>query len=272
MQPGAYGLRFTGEPPRSNLMSEVSDAAPEVSIQRRTGTVEPPNVVTEDHATVPLINGGGLELDRQRRAATLTTPSSLSDDELAHPYLAPIAAVFSQWLGRAPFHAGAVLVGSEAWGIIGEREAGKSSLLAALAVAGHPVLADDLLVVDDGVVHAGPRTLDLREPAATHFGRTRHLQHAGARERWRLDLEPAPPTAPLAGWIIPQWSEEITVTFESAGAAIHHISPARSVSGLAIDPEAFMAAGARPVAVFTRPRRLGLIEEGVERLVGALLG
>ncbi|NND02653.1 MAG: hypothetical protein HKN91_07690 [Acidimicrobiia bacterium] len=270
MKPGAYGLRLAGDVPNSQLLTEVVDGAPIVTISRRIGVSEPPNVVDEAVATVPLINQGGIELNRADRSAVITTPEPITDDELAHPYLAPIAAVHSHWLGRAAFHAGGVVVDGKAWGVVGVREAGKSTMLAALDSAGIVVLADDLLVLEGEKAFSGPRTLDLRQEAADHFGTTRDLGVAGARERWRLDLEAAPPFAPLAGWIVPQWGDELRVWREPGAAAAHHIAPARSVGGIAISPEAFLMAAARPAVVFERPRDLNGLAAGVEALLGEL--
>lgn len=271
MKPGAYGLRLAGEPPRSDLLAEVVDGAPIVTITREQGIYEPANVVDEATATVPLINGGGIELNRAERSAHITTPVPLSDDELAHPYLAPIAAVHNHWLGRAAFHAGGIVVDGKAWGVIGSREAGKSTMLAALDSAGVIVLADDLLVLEGDKVFSGPRTLDLREEAAAHFATTRNLGVAGARERWRLDLGNAPPFAPLAGWIVPQWGETLRVWREPGAAAAHHLAPARSVGGIAISPQAFMTAAAQPAVVFERPRDLDALTLGAEVLLSGLV-
>jgi len=271
MKPGAYGLRLAGEAPRSDLLTEVVDGAPIITITRSIGTSQPPNVVEEAAATVPLINNGGIELTRADRSAHITTPEPLTDDELAHPYLAPIAAVHNHWLGRAAFHAGGVVVDGKAWGVIGVREAGKSTMLAALDSAGIVVLADDLLILEGDKAFSGPRTLDLREEAAAHFGSTRDLGIAGARERWRLDLGAAPPFAPFAGWIVPQWGEALRVWREPGAGAAHHIAPARSVGGLAISPQAFMAAAARPTVVFERPHDLEALKSGVEALLNELV-
>ena len=218
MKPGAYGLRLAGDVPRSELLSQVVDGAPIVTITRSTGTLQPPNVVDESAATVPLINGGAVTMSRADRAAELITPDPLSDDELVHPFLAPIAAVHCHWLGWAAFHAGGVLVDDRVWGVIGSREAGKSTLLAALAVAGEVVMTDDLLIVEGHRVYAGPRTLDLRAEAADHFSDIRQLGVAGARERWRMDLGAAPPSAELAGWIVPQWGDAIAAWREPGAA------------------------------------------------------
>jgi len=270
MVEGAYGLRLGGQAPRSGLLTATPADAPKILINRVVGTIDLSNHVDADTASVPLLDGGGLQLDRAARTALITTAHHLTDDELAHPYLAPIAAVHSHWLGRAAFHAGAIVVADQAWGVIGEREAGKSTLLAAVHAAGGVVLADDLLVMDGDIVYSGPRTLDLREEAAGWFPEARSLGVAGARERWRLDLGAAPTRVPLGGWIVPSWARELSITQLPGAAAAHHIAPARSVTGLAIDPGAFLEAAARPAVEFSRPREMGKLSAGVETLLTEL--
>jgi len=267
---GAYGFRLTGNAPASSLLTPVGADAPAIKIIQTTGTKQVENIVERDWATVPLLGDGSLELDREDLTATLTIPEPLTDDELAHPYLAPIAAVHSHWLDRAPFHAGGIVVAGRAWGVIGERGAGKSTLLAAVAAAGYPVLADDLLVVDGPIAYAGPRTLDLRSEAVAWFSGTRNLEVAGARRRWRLDLAESPQSAPLAGWILPGWAEELRIDHYAGAAAVHHLAPARSVKGLAINPEAFIAAVALPAVEFLRPHDMSQLQHGVALLLSNL--
>ena len=270
MRRGAYGLRLVGDAPDSSLLVSVSPDAPEIRIERRAGTVEVDNVVSTDSATVPLLGGGGLALQRLPATATITTPRPISDDELAHPYLAPIAAVHSHWLGRAAFHAGGIVVGDSVWGVIGEREAGKSTLLAAVHRIGGGIVADDLLVTEGETVFAGPRTLDLRQGAAEWLGQTRSLGVAGARERWRLDLDPVESPLRLAGWVVPSWGTRIEVIPNGGAAAAHHLAGARSVTGLRISPRAFMAAAARPTVEMVRPRDFSQLEAGAHQLLAAL--
>ena len=93
---------------------------------------------------------------------------------------------------------------------------------------------------------------------------------AGARERWRLDLGVAPATVPLGGWIVPSWAAELSITPQPGAAAAHHIAPARSVTGLAIDPGAFLRAAAQPAVEFARPKAMKHLAAGVERLLTEL--
>ena len=108
-------------------------------------------------------------------------------DELVHPYLGAAASVFSRWAGREVFHAGAFICGGLAWAVVGGREAGKSSLLAALAARQLPVLADDLVITDGQDAFCGPRTIDLRRPIP---GSSEPVTPARGASRWRVSLPP----------------------------------------------------------------------------------
>ncbi len=72
-------------------------------------------------------------------------------------------------MGRRSFHTGAFVASGGAWGILGGRDDGKSTMLAWLAVHGHEIVCDDVLIVGQGDALAGPRCIDLRQSAYTHF-------------------------------------------------------------------------------------------------------
>ena len=70
-----------------------------------------------------------LRLTRSPLAVMFTTRTPLSDDMVAHPFIALPAAVCSRWHDRQILHGGGVVVGGVAWAILGTKEAGKSSTL-----------------------------------------------------------------------------------------------------------------------------------------------
>ncbi len=65
----------------------------------------------DERAEIALRSGGVLFLDRAEARAEFVTPEPMTPDELAHPGLAPVAAVTARWLGRQSFHAGAFVLG-----------------------------------------------------------------------------------------------------------------------------------------------------------------
>jgi hypothetical protein len=156
----------------------------------------------------PLVTGGWLVLDPREHTATFRVPDPIDPQELVHPYLVPAAAGFCEWAGREAYHAGSFVVGGRAWAVVGEKEGGKSTLLASLAQRGLGVLSDDLLVLDERRVLHGPRLIDLREPAAVHMDLGEPLRSAREGGRWRMRLGRTP-DADLAGWIFLRWGDAV---------------------------------------------------------------
>jgi hypothetical protein len=136
------------------------------------------------------------------------SPLPFSPEALVHPVLTIPLSILAHWRGDVTLHGGAFIHADGAWGIVGEREAGKSSMLAALAERGVPIAADDLLVVDDGWVRAGPRCVDLRPDVASHLPSARDLGVVGTRPRFRLSTPPAPARSRLRGLFVLEWHEE----------------------------------------------------------------
>ncbi len=187
------GLEFVGRPARAGLSHW-----PRLRIIRSIGPcpVERPTVIGDDWAAVRTADQtgqvGGIRVDRDPLTASLTSPGGFSDDAVIHPDLGFLAAVVNRWAGREVFHAGAFLAENGAWGVLGTREAGKSSLLGLLAAKGVPVLADDALVVEDRTAFAGPRCIDLREGAADWLQQGTDIGMVGNRRRWRVRLPGGP--------------------------------------------------------------------------------
>jgi hypothetical protein len=210
---GAYGLTFEGSLVEMDVEQELFVAAapewPRWEVRwEDLGHADPAysGVVdmtwSPDRSTLPSRPRGYVSIDRLANRTTLHLPERPSAAALVHPYLASTGMIAGHWMGRAPFHAGAFELEGRAWGVLGGREMGKSSLLMALNRSGALVLTDDLLVLSETRAYAGPRCLDLRKGAAEHFGAGEYLGVVGARERWRVRLPAAPPLAPYAGWIV----------------------------------------------------------------------
>jgi hypothetical protein len=148
-------------------------------------------------------------LDRAKRTAAWHGPVEAGDERLVHPYLGHVGAVFARWDGRHAFHARAFVVDDRAWALLGHNEAGKSSLLGALALAGTSVLCDDVLVVDDGRVLAGPRCVDLRAPAAARLEPGDRAEWQPERERYRVRLDSVAPAVALGGFLALDWGDAV---------------------------------------------------------------
>ena len=214
--------------------------------------------------------GGSVELDRDLGRAQYTVPGPLSADELVHPFLAPTASVFAYWNRREPLHAGGVALADRAWGLVGERSGGKSSLLAALALRGLDIVCDDVLVVDGREALVGPRTIDLREDAAAAFGVGRDIGVAGTRRRWRIGLRQLERRLVLSGWIFTAWSDRCRIQRLPAAETLARLLRNRSIRLPPQDPATFLSLSALPAVELHRPRSWDAMPEAVERLLGVL--
>ncbi len=255
---GAYGFTLRGaDAGARGLLVDAPAAWPALELGCRIDAAPPPERehVSDARARLLLAGGGWVELERAGLRAQLVLPERPAPGALVHPHLAPVAAVASRWLGRESFHAGAVVLGDGAWGLLGDKEAGKSSTLAALALAGHPVLTDDLLVIDGRRAQAGPRAIDLRSDASRRLGAGEPLGRVGLRDRWRLRLEPVAAEVELRGWIVLAWGDEAPSLTAIRGAArLQTIVPHRAVRLLPADPAALVGLSSLPCLELRRPR------------------
>jgi hypothetical protein len=268
---GAYGLRISGVQGADAVLVPASENWPAVDVTVEIGRLEADGeFVDDDHARIQLRTGGWIQLDREPGRAHYTVPARLSPDELVHPFLAPAAAVYGHWHGRENIHGGGLALRDTAWGIVGDRLGGKSSLLAALAVAGSDILCDDVLAVDGREVFAGPRTVDLRKDAAAALGIGEEIGLAGARERWRLRLGPLDRPLALGGWVFTEWSGELDMKRLPASETLTRLFRNRSLRLPPRDPTAFLQLGALPAWELRRPRSWASLPATIELLLSVL--
>lgn len=254
---GAEGMISCPESwPIADLRHEVSQAE------------EPPFRMDMDSATVPLIGGGSWRLTREGLKGILTFPRRLEPDELAHPALAGAACVLGYWLGHEVFHSGAFISeDGRAWGVLGEKAAGKTTLLASLSAGDHHIVADDMLVVDAGrqVVMAGPRTLDLRPDAAELIGGIATVVRNG--ERRRIQLRDIDPEVPIGGWISLEVGDDFSVKVVPPRERMSRLAKQRTIKAIPTDPTALLELARLPFFEVTRP----LIWEETQIVLAGLL-
>lgn len=271
---GAYGLRLVGLDAARALLVSAQAAWPTLTVSSCVG-VSPPSLewVGRDRARLCLQTGGRIEIDWRLRRALFTTPRKLSHAELVHPYLAPVADLAAHWLGRESLHAGAVVVDGGAWAVLGDRGAGKSSLLALLALAGHGIVCDDALVLDEqGRALAAPRSIDLRPEAARRLGVGESLGVVGSRERYRLTIGAVPAAVPLRGFVVLAWDGRVAVRRVGAERRLREMAAHRAVRIAPADPGRLIELSSLPMVELTRPRAWGRAREAGARLVEALAG
>jgi hypothetical protein len=187
------------------------------------------------------------------------------DDELVHPLLAPAAMHFAAWLGHAAFHGGAFIQEGRAFGVLAERNTGKSTTLARFASMGIPVLVDDALVVDNGNALAGPRCIDLR-PEAVYDESLESVRGDGRR---RLRLPPIEPSYPLAGVFVLRWDDTFSVDPLPPGERL--IALARHCRPEVGRTSALLELSRLPVWRVQRPRDRSCLDKVCDRLLEAAL-
>jgi len=254
-QHAAYGLRWGGVADEALSVRDCSHW-PLVSIEHKhtddlgAGELE----VSPDFASIRTL-AARLVLDRLGASMEVRSIEPVPVSDVIHPALWPAAAVFARWHGHETFHAGAISFdGRSAWGVLGDRGAGKSSLLAALALGSVQVLADDLIVVAGQRCFAGPRCIDLRPDAAAALGITADTSLVRSTQRRRMSLPPCNGEYALRGFIELRWGDDVRserlLPAERFPLLIDH----RRVAALGADFEHLLDLVALPAMRLYRPR------------------
>jgi hypothetical protein len=268
--PYAYGLTFPGFDDGGYLMRVPSGEWPAVHV---THEIDGPHGRTTE-ITADLVERssetGRVVLDRHARTARYYTPAPLAPGALARGYLETAATAFARWEGRDAFHAGGFVADGGGWAVVGESSAGKSTLLAALALAGHDVLGDELLVVDGERAYTSVRFVDLRPPAVELLGVRERVRQAPRGGKWRLSLAPMAPAVPLRGWIFLAWSNEPEVVRLQPSDVLARLSATRLWGNVPTDPRRLLLYASMPSFELRRSPVGTTAGAAVEALLGAL--
>lgn len=281
-----YGLRVSGLPELADVAGALRPVAPDapelhLSAVRAVTSLEGDHLDDTSMAHRMPLGAGEVRMSRVPLRADFTFRDPVDLRAVVHPAMARVGAAAARWLGRDCVHAGAFVVDGEAWGVLGAKGAGKSSLLAQLHLLGVPVLSDDVLVLERGSAVAGPGSVDLRRPAADALGIGELLPLPGPveqtpegpvqRERWRVALGPAPASARLRGWVLPVWSESASgLTTVPAAARVPLIVQNVPFRHPRADPEHFFDIAMRTSVVWSRPRDFSRSEASASRLLDLL--
>ena len=271
---GAYGVRVDGidVPPGQLVDAPSSWPAVELRVKLMSAPTAAFEYVDEHQARLNVRSGGAVLMDRLAARATFTLPATPSGSALLHPHLAAVGAVWAYWLGHEAFHAGAFVADGGVWGVLGDKGAGKSSMLVALARAGVEIVCDDVLVLDGSRALAGPRSIDLRSDASRRLGIGECLGVVGDRERWRVSLPPIEPTLPFRGWIALSWSERAAIGSLHGADRLRALLQHRALRVLPRGPSALLNLAGFPFLEFCRPRRWTEIDDASSSLLDALSG
>lgn len=261
----AYGFRWSGLSTPALRLDRAEDW-PLVSVRETHVWGDDITALDADRALIDT-PAARLRLDRASWTVEIVSDRPVPASDVVHPTLWPAASVFARWQGRETLHAGAFsLDGETAWGVLGERGAGKSSLLAALALRGVEVLADDLLVVEKNHCFAGPRCIDLRPEGAAALGVADQASVVRSTQRRRLALEPCSGTYRLGGFVSLEWGDSISVSpltpADSFGLLVDH----RRVAVLGADFPYLLELAGMPTLSFTRPRDWSKLDPAIEEL------
>jgi len=223
-----------------------------------------------DEARLNLEPEGQVLIHREHHRSTLLLPTEPKPEAWVHPHLSSTAVVVAWWVGRRSFHAGAFVVDGGAWGILAEREDGKSSMLAWLTSRGFTVLSDDILVIDGLEAMAGPRCIDLRHSASRYFEMGSYIGHIGTRERWRVDLLPTAARVPLRGWVVPVWAQHVNFGQTGAAQRLPLLLTHRGLRVPDLGHDHWLDLLALPMVTFERPKDWSAVDRVMERLLGYL--
>jgi hypothetical protein len=269
----AYGLRIDGLGAPEELAVRGAEHWPVIHLHPEVAADEAPAVseIREDGATIAN-PAATLLVDRARSEVRVRSPAPVPVAEIIHPCLWPVAAVFARWRGAETLHAGAFAAPQRpgAWAVMADSGGGKTSFLAALALAGVEVIVDDLLVVERQEFLAGPRSLDLRPEVAERLGLMGATIPVRSTSRRRFALAPCEARWPVVGFVELGWGEDVAVERLRPSAALAALARYRRVLGLGTEFAELLELVARPVLRLTRPRIWASAPVAVQRLLEAV--
>ncbi len=253
-----YGLRIAGFQDPA-LSGTGLKAWPLVTLSQEIGDFEPfAHRIGDEDAEV----AGDLVIERNLQRAVLHVPALVPTDQLVHPTLAWIGAVFAHWRGRLGMHGGAFVSGGGAWIVLAAKGGGKSTTLAALFDAGHEILTDDLIILDEGRVLPGPRCIDLKEEPESVVGRPVAYERFG--DRRRIFLPEAESAVPLAGVLLLEWGERVGLEPVPVARRLEVSIGHRTLNET--DPRLLLLLAAVPMWVLRRPPVVDNLDEVAARL------
>jgi len=256
-----YGLALTGLDLGQELLVPAPDLWPTIAIVVEQGLVEDAREYADEAGGTVRFADAVAHIQREPAKAVFRFAGEPRVEAVIHPYLSPVAGLLAHWHGREALHAGGYVHDGGVWGMIADRGGGKSSTLAQLALEGVPIVADDLLVVDQDAALAGPRAIDLRAEVSAVLGVGEPLGVLGTRSRWRFRLSPVESALPLCGWIFLEWGATFSVEPTSPSERLERLGAQRMIRRRPPDPTSLLRLASYPGFVIRRPASLESLAE-----------
>jgi hypothetical protein len=268
---GAWGIRVPVVHDAPQLLSHAPAGWPQVLVHASVSADLSRAVEWgPNRAQYTLLGGHHIRIEREPLSVTLDLCRPTPPEGVVTPHLSSAASTIAIWGGDEPFHAGAFLHRGGAWGVLGTKGSGKTSTLAVLNDLGVPVLTDDLLIYRRGEALAGPRCIDLRRGPAQRLAQGTDIGIIGTRRRWRVYLPPCPLSAPLRGWLVPEWGDSDRVDPVEPAERLRLLPAFRALRVPWENAQSLLEVATLPVLRWQRPRRLELIKSSVHRLLDRL--
>jgi hypothetical protein len=266
---GAYGLRLPGISDINALVSAPA-AWSEWTFKTTREPFAGPMSWGDSLAELRTLPSGTARIDRHAQATVLHLPSDISEAALLHPYLGTTAVSVAAWKGICTFHGGSFVLDGGVWGLLGDREDGKSSTLAWLAQHGFAIFGDDLLVTDGRIAMAGPRFIDLRRGASERFGIGADVGVLGTRRRWRVALDPIEAELPFRGWVQLSWGPKTSLEPVPMDERVGRLAGHRGLRLPIPEGESMLRVLGRPALRFCRPKEWGALDASMAELLDGL--
>lgn len=270
---GAYGFRLVVDPSLGALpdLPELDEKAPGIALEwRHAAVLAEREAIDDERVSLGVRGGSGLEVRREPASILLELAEEPTLHSLVHPLLTTPMSILARWRGDLTLHASSFFANGRSWAVIGDREAGKSTMVATLGERGCPLVADDLLVLDGETVHAGPACVDLRPDVAARVEGARPLGTVGGRPRHRLSTRQGPAESRLGGFFLLGWSEDSTVTIEeiSPNGRLRLLCEHDYIGLLgAADPRRMLDLLEVPMWRLERPRDWGATSDAADRIL-----
>jgi hypothetical protein len=234
----AYGFRISGAPDPTWFELDGGDAWPVLELERD------PSVARESQAII----------DGTRYQARIAAELPL--DEWVHPILGRLLPALAARRGFDALHGGAILGAAGAWILLGDRGAGKSSLLGQCHLAGGAIAADDIVVIEGMRCLAGPRCVDLRPEPARLLGIGTPVREA---TKARVALPAVRAEAPIAGVVFLAWGDALALAPVRPAERLRRLAVRRAGEGWPRSPALLLDLAVLPAFELTRRQALDML-------------